>query len=43
MACKLRWEKMKAIYGDRYPVPSYLDLVRQKATVDAKADLRRAA
>ncbi len=43
MACKLRWEKMKAIYADRYPVPSYLDLVRQKATVDAKADLRRAA
>ena len=37
LACKLRWDKMKAIYGDRYPVPSYLDLVRQKAAVDAKA------
>ncbi len=43
MACKLRWEKMKAIYGDRYPVPSYLDLVRQKATVDARADQRLVA
>ena len=36
MACRLRWEKMKEIYGDRYDVPSYLDLYRQKATVDAK-------
>ena len=27
---------MKEIYGDRYDVPSYLDLYRQKATVDAK-------
>ena len=41
MACKLRWEKMRAIYGDRYVVPSYLDLVRRKATVDAKADRRQ--
>ena len=37
LACKLRWDKMKAIYSERYPVPSYLDLVRQKAAVDAKA------
>ena len=36
LACKLRWDKMRAIYGDRYPVASYLDLVRQKAAVDAK-------
>ncbi|HIG73180.1 MAG TPA: hypothetical protein EYQ24_00965 [Bacteroidetes bacterium] len=36
LACELRWTKMKEIYGDRYDVPSYLDLYRQKATVDAK-------
>ena len=41
LACKLRWDKMKAIYGDRYAVPSYLDLVRQKAAVDDRADARR--
>ena len=41
LACKLRWDKMRAIYGERYPVASYLDLVRQKAAVDAKADTRR--
>ncbi len=40
MACKLRWDRMKAIYGERYSVPSYLDLVRQKAAVDARADAR---
>ena len=40
LACKLRWDKMKAIYGDRYPVATYLDLVRQKAAVDAQADRR---
>ncbi|NNF56947.1 MAG: AP2 domain-containing protein [Rhodothermaceae bacterium] len=40
MACKLRWEKMKAIYGDRYRVPSYLDLYRQKGVVDEKAKAR---
>lgn len=34
LACKLRWEKMRAIYGDRYPVESYLDLYKQKALVD---------
>ena len=36
LACELRWTKMKEIYGDRYDVPSYLDLYRQKATVDAR-------
>ncbi|MDX1420492.1 MAG: hypothetical protein R3181_11045 [Rubricoccaceae bacterium] len=36
-ACKLRWEKMKEIYGDRYDVPSYLNLYRQKRDVDAAA------
>ena len=40
MACKLRWDKMKDIYGERYDVPSYLDLVRQKAAVDARAEAR---
>ena len=35
-ACELRWTKMKEIYGDRYDVPSYLDLYRQKSTVDAR-------
>ncbi len=36
LACELRWNKMKEIYGERYDVPSYLDLYRQKASVDAK-------
>ena len=40
MACKLRWEKMKEVYGDRYEVPSYLDLYRQKALVDEQARSR---
>lgn len=29
MACKLRFQKMKEIYGDRYPVTSYLDLFEE--------------
>ena len=37
LACKLRWERMKAIYGDRYDVRSYLDLYRQKEAVDTRA------
>ena len=37
LACKLRWEKMKAIYGARYEVRSYLDLYRQKEAVDQRA------
>jgi hypothetical protein len=37
LACKLRWEKMKTIYGDRYEVPSFLDLNRQKREVDGQA------
>ena len=41
LACQLRWEKMKEIYGDRYEVESYLDLYRQKAAVDARAEQRR--
>ena len=40
MACQLRWDRMKAVYGERYTVASYLDLVRQKAAVDARADTR---
>ena len=43
LACKLRWEKMKEIYGDRYDVESYLDLYRQKAEVDERAERRRAS
>lgn len=43
LACQLRWEKMKEIYGDRYPVESYLDLYRQKGEVDERAARRRAA
>ena len=41
LACQLRWKKMKAIYGDRYDVESYLDLYRQKAAVDERAAQRR--
>lgn len=41
LACKLRWEKMKAIYGDRYDVASYLDLYRKKDQVDERAHRRR--
>jgi hypothetical protein len=37
MACRLRWEKMREVYGDRYDIPSYLDLYRQKRLVDAAA------
>lgn len=37
MACKLRWEKMKEIYGDRYEVDSYMDLFRRKQDVDGRA------
>lgn len=37
LACQLRWEKMKAIHGDRYDVPSYLDLYRNKSAVDERA------
>ncbi|MEO0558760.1 MAG: hypothetical protein AAF170_11325 [Bacteroidota bacterium] len=40
MACKLRWEKMKEIYGERYDVPSYMDLYRKKALVDERAEAR---
>jgi hypothetical protein len=29
MACKLRYQKMKEIYGDRYPVTSYLELFEE--------------
>src|SRR5690606_38412008 len=37
MACRLRWEKMKEIYGDRYEVASPVELYRQKRDVDAAA------
>lgn len=40
MACKLRWEKMKEIYGERYDVPSFMDLYRKKALVDERAEAR---
>ena len=43
MACKLRWEKMKEIYGDRYDVPSFMDLYRNKALVDQRAEEREKA
>ncbi|MEM1116069.1 MAG: hypothetical protein AAF845_10320 [Bacteroidota bacterium] len=41
LACELRFDKMKEIYGDRYEVESYLDLYRQKAAVDERAEKRR--
>ena len=41
-ACRLRWEKMREIYGDRYEIPSYLDLYAQKAEVDDLAKARSA-
>ena len=40
-ACKLRFEKMNEIYGDRYGVSGYLDLYRRKGAVDKKAHARR--
>ena len=43
LACQLRWKMMRQIYGDRYEVESYLDLYRQKAAVDARAERRRQA
>ena len=36
MACKLRHEKMKEIYGDRYDTKSYKELYKQKEYVDKK-------
>jgi len=41
MACKLRFEKMKEIYGDRYSVSSYMELYRQKSNVDRKSHSRK--
>jgi hypothetical protein len=43
LACQKRWAEMRAVHGERYPVPSYLDLYRQKAAVDARAEARSAA
>ena len=40
-ACELRWTKMKEIYGDRYDVGSYQELVARKADVDERAEERR--
>lgn len=37
MACKLRWERMRDIYGERFETGSYLDLYRQKKAVDDRA------
>ncbi len=37
LACKLRYEKMKEIYDDRYGIASYMDLFRQKSAVDKKS------
>ncbi len=41
MACRLRFEKMRDIYGDRYSISSYMDLYRQKSAVDKKARSRK--
>ena len=41
-ACELRWTKMREIYGDRYDVERYEDLVARKSEVDARAEERRA-
>jgi len=41
LACKLRFEKMKEIHGDRYDVASYMDLYRRKAAVDKKTHSRK--
>jgi len=41
LACQLRWKKMKEISGDRSDVESSLDLYRQKAAVDERAQRRR--
>ena len=41
-ACKLRWEKMREIYGDRYDVASWQELADRKAHVDAAAEARAA-
>ncbi len=43
LACERRWREMRAIHGARYDVPSYLDLYRQKAAVDALAEARTEA
>jgi len=43
LACQKRWAEMRAIHGERYPVASFLDLYRQKAAVDARAEARSAA
>lgn len=43
MACQKRWTEMRAVHGERYPFASYLDLYRQKAAVDARAEARTAA
>jgi hypothetical protein len=32
MACRLRYQKMKEIHGERYDVPSYLELYKQGET-----------
>ena len=41
MACRLRFEKMKEIHGDRYEVANYMELYRLKAAVDRKARSRK--
>lgn len=43
LACQRRWNEMKKAHGARYDVPSYLDLYRQKASVDALAEARARA
>ncbi|CAN5620285.1 hypothetical protein BH23BAC4_BH23BAC4_05130 [soil metagenome] len=40
MACRLRYEKMKQIYGERYDLKSYHDLYKQKRMVDERAEAR---
>lgn len=43
MACQKRFDEMRAVHGARYPFASYLDLYRQKAAVDARAEARATA
>ncbi len=38
MACRLRYQKMKEIYGDRYPLSSYLELFEQGKDHLGKSD-----
>lgn len=43
LACQRRFDEMRRVHGARYPFASYLDLYRQKAAVDARAEARETA